>query len=213
VFSITIAGSLGALGLLLGDQRATLAPLLSGGGTRLVLVSGVALCSFAVLALVAAKKPALRRVLASGFNVPTANAAASLVVLTAAQFLLYGVCASQIAALFGPDRTDQLPSLAAMSAGFALAWVTGLLALGAPGGLGVREAILYALFEPALGKPLALATFVGMRVVLVLAELLFFAPAPFLLRRLEARASLLRNDDEGGEQRGEHAKSELGDGA
>jgi hypothetical protein len=66
--------------------------------------------------------------------------------------------------------------------GFALAFVAGFVTPGSPGGIGVREAILVALYEPTLGASLAVVLFVMVRLAFILGDCLTFGAA-FLLRR------------------------------
>jgi hypothetical protein len=66
--------------------------------------------------------------------------------------------------------------------GFALAFVAGFITPGSPGGIGVREAILVAVYEPRLGAGLAVVLFVLLRLAFILGDCLTFATA-FLLRR------------------------------
>jgi hypothetical protein len=66
--------------------------------------------------------------------------------------------------------------------GFALAFVAGFVTPGSPGGIGVREAILVALYEPTLGAGLAVVLFVMVRLAFILGDCLTFGAA-FLLRR------------------------------
>ncbi len=60
-----------------------------------------------------------------------------------------------------------------LSAIIALAWVGGFLALIMPGGLGVRELVLYALLAPYGARPEIVAAVLLMRVAWTLAELVF----------------------------------------
>ena len=55
---------------------------------------------------------------------------------------------------------------------FALGYILGLLALFAPGGVGVREVVFIGLLTPALGSGGAVALTVGSRVLLTLCEVL-----------------------------------------
>jgi uncharacterized membrane protein YbhN (UPF0104 family) len=57
---------------------------------------------------------------------------------------------------------------------FTSAWVAGYLLPGAPGGLGVREAITIALFSPLVGPGAAVGLSVTMRLVTVLGDGLAF---------------------------------------
>jgi hypothetical protein len=68
--------------------------------------------------------------------------------------------------------------------GIALAFVAGFITPGSPGGIGVRELILYALYEPALGAGLAVVLFAVLRLAFILGDCLTFATA-FFLRKSE----------------------------
>lgn len=68
------------------------------------------------------------------------------------------------------------------AAGFALAWVAGFVVPGAPGGLGIREYVLFIMFAPQLGEAIAVSLFVLMRFVSVAADLLAFVLAPAIYR-------------------------------
>lgn len=57
---------------------------------------------------------------------------------------------------------------------FTSAWVAGYLLPGAPGGLGVREAITIALFSPVVGPGTAVGLSITMRLVTVLGDGLAF---------------------------------------
>jgi uncharacterized membrane protein YbhN (UPF0104 family) len=61
--------------------------------------------------------------------------------------------------------------------GCALAWVVGFVTPGAPGGVGVREGILVALFSNQIGVPAAAALFLALRLAQVIADGLAFALA------------------------------------
>ena len=64
-----------------------------------------------------------------------------------------------------------LPLSTAIGA-FTLGYVLGLLALFAPGGVGVRELVLIGLLAPFLGSGAAVAVSVASRVLLTLTEAL-----------------------------------------
>jgi glycosyltransferase 2 family protein len=60
---------------------------------------------------------------------------------------------------------------------FALIWVLGLITIGAPAGLGVREALLLVWFSPALGDSVALGLAGLLRLGTIVADLVVFALA------------------------------------
>jgi glycosyltransferase 2 family protein len=84
-------------------------------------------------------------------------------------------------------------NLLQVSAAFLVAWLGGYLALGAPGGIGVREALIVLLLGPVLGDLNAAFLATAFRVVNVTGDLIFFAAVMvvgFLRRRLGHQADL-----------------------
>lgn len=71
------------------------------------------------------------------------------------------------------------PPLRAAIAAFTASYIAGLLAVIAPGGLGVREAVFILMLQGTLGAPAAAALAVASRVLLTFTEV--GAAAPFLL--------------------------------
>lgn len=88
------------------------------------------------------------------------------------------------AAAGGPERLAPLPALSVA----ATAWVVGFLAPGAPGGLGVREAVVTAALAPSLGDAHALWVALLFRTASLVGDGLFFA-ASWLRWRREPRVS------------------------
>lgn len=66
--------------------------------------------------------------------------------------------------------------------GFALAFFLGFVTPGAPGGIGIREVVLYALFAPALGAALAASLFLAVRVVFIIGDVATFLVASAVTR-------------------------------
>lgn len=64
----------------------------------------------------------------------------------------------------------QAAPLAEAAAWLCLAWMAGYLVPGAPGGLGVREAVMLLGLAPTVGEPNALAAALSYRMVTVLAD-------------------------------------------
>ena len=61
-----------------------------------------------------------------------------------------------------------------MAGVYACAWIIGTVTPGAPGGLGVREAILVLLLAPYCGEGVAVAAALFLRIATTLADLLSF---------------------------------------
>jgi hypothetical protein len=87
-------------------------------------------------------------------------------VLTFASWLCYGAVFWSLGLGLGLP----VPSLLTACGVFALGYVAGLLALFAPGGAVIREAVFTALLAPALGLPGAVALSLASRIQLTLTE-------------------------------------------
>jgi glycosyltransferase 2 family protein len=61
--------------------------------------------------------------------------------------------------------------------GFALAFVIGFVTPGSPGGIGVRDAVLFGLYQAPLGPALAASLTLATRVVYILGDLATFTVA------------------------------------
>jgi uncharacterized membrane protein YbhN (UPF0104 family) len=66
---------------------------------------------------------------------------------------------------------------------FAIAWLAGLVAVYAPGGLGVREAVLVALLSSRIGAANALVLAATSRLIFILADVVLAGAATAALRR------------------------------
>jgi uncharacterized membrane protein YbhN (UPF0104 family) len=66
---------------------------------------------------------------------------------------------------------------------FAAAWIVGVVAIYAPGGLGVREGVLIGLLHSRLGSADALVVAAASRVVLTLIDIVLAGAATVVLRR------------------------------
>ncbi len=86
---------------------------------------------------------------------------------TLLSWVTYGVAFWLLARGLGLPATLPLSTAAGV---FALGYILGLLALFAPGGVGVRELVFIGLLRPALGSAGAVALSVGSRVLLTLTE-------------------------------------------
>lgn len=92
--------------------------------------------------------------------------ALSAALITWASWLGYGVAFWLLArGLVGSEL-----GLASATGVFAAAYIVGLLAIFAPGGVGVREVVLVALLTPAVGSGDAITLTVGSRLLLTVTE-------------------------------------------
>jgi glycosyltransferase 2 family protein len=74
---------------------------------------------------------------------------------------------------------DEFPTLVAAT---CASWFAGFVVIGAPAGLGVREAVFVALTGAALGEDRALLVIGLFRIVTFLGDTLFFAAGAALAR-------------------------------
>lgn len=118
------------------------------------------------------------------FHRPSAFATVRATLLYLPIWLLLGgsfwLCARGLVAVPARD-------LALYVGAFAVAWLAGLLAVYAPGGLGVREAVLVALLSSRLGSADALVVAATSRLILILVDVLLAVVATASLRRSRAR--------------------------
>ena len=93
---------------------------------------------------------------------PSLRILAACFLLSIPPFLYVGAIADMLAGGVAGAEESRFWTLTGI---FALAWVAGFLTPGAPGGLGVREAILVAALDPIYGGAPALAVTVCLRLV------------------------------------------------
>ncbi len=68
--------------------------------------------------------------------------------------------------------------------GFSIAWLLGFIVPGAPGGIGVREAVILALYGPLIGNGIAAGLAVLLRVITSISELISFGIASYIGRHI-----------------------------
>ena len=106
--------------------------------------------------------------------------AAQTIPLYAATWPLIGVSFWMTARAF---LDVSVSDIALYTGAFAAAWIVGLIAIYAPGGIGVREAVLVAILGPRIGSADALVVAAASRVVFTVADLIPAALSLPLLRR------------------------------
>lgn len=148
-----------------------LVALATPGAASPVRLGGAALVAVATIALLAWEKTARWVANLAGrtdqFRPLPLAAVAESAGLTLLSWLTYGIGFWLLAR--GLGLPGPLP-VATAAGVFALGYILGLLALFAPGGVGVREVVLIGLLAPALGSGGAVALSVGSRVLLTLTE-------------------------------------------
>lgn len=88
----------------------------------------------------------------------------------------YFVCSALALGILGGEEL-QLLSATEVVAAIALSWVAGYLAIGAPGGIGIREALLLAFLGASATNSALLGAILTQRACMIGADLLLFASA------------------------------------
>jgi uncharacterized membrane protein YbhN (UPF0104 family) len=112
--------------------------------------------------------------------------AASLLLLAIADWLLWGACFAALTfALQAYTPAEVLALTPHLVAGYAIAYVVGLVSLITPSGLGVREGALYLLLAPLVGGGVVTVAAIAMRLWVTLGELLAAGASLLFLREPE----------------------------
>jgi glycosyltransferase 2 family protein len=183
---------LASLGLtLLGDTR----PLrvLSMLDPRVAIALLVAM----LLALGVALWLARRRELAERWHIPALPPVPALLVCLACYVAFFVACAGILDALAHALGVG-IDSFAMLLAASAASWAAGFIVIGAPGGLGVREAAFVALAGAALGETRALLLIGVFRIATFLGDALFLAAGALALRGTRAPSG---DEDDPGQHR------------
>ncbi len=166
----------------------------NAGPVRILAVAGAAALALPVVQprwLEAMIRQAPVRLRGTGpVHVPGRVALVGILAAFSAIWVLQGVSFFLLLRSWSPVSWSELPRL---TGAYAISYVTGLLAVFAPGGIGVRENVLAYLLEPlaARGIPVSLAV-VGSRLVALFAELLVL----FLALATNPRRAPPRTDHE-----------------
>jgi hypothetical protein len=155
------------------------AAAIAGGATGAFLLGwwGAAVVAAALVVLPVLERPARARALAMPTTIRATFLCVPMWLLLGASFWL---CARGLVAV-------PLHDLAFYTGAFAIAWLVGLLAVYAPGGLGVREAVLVALLRSRIGAADALVVAAASRLILILVDLALAGIATAALRRARPR--------------------------
>ncbi len=157
-----------ALAVGTGAAVAALAVPGAVAGAQVVVALGI---TVAVVGLLVWPAPLSRlvRAVRPGVELRSLAPAAALLAgaATVAGWVAYGVAFWLLGRGLLPGATLPLPAAVGVFAG---GYVLGLLAIFAPGGLGVRELVLVAILAPRVGSGNAVALAVGSRLLLTLTE-------------------------------------------
>lgn len=114
---------------------------------------------------------AYRARLTAHYDLPPMPAALRALAAYALNYIVIGVGLWGMACVLLPGEPHN-PGL--LIAAFALAWVAGFFAPGAPAGLGIREALMLLVLRAAYPAPDALLLVVGMRLATIFADVAIF---------------------------------------
>lgn len=169
-----------ALVALPGLLEVGLEPLLEAGvdpvRTALLAVGVLVVAALVVLALGRRGRNFMQR--SARFVAP--RRLLPLLVLDVALFLIAGLSVQLVASAIWPGAIEL--GWLDFTWGYALGFAAGFVAPGAPGGLGVREAVLIGLYSVPLGAALAAGLFLSVRVVYIVGDLVTFAAATLVAR-------------------------------
>jgi hypothetical protein len=146
-----------------------------------------AACLFALLAvwiLFYWRPGPLKRILGNGaVSIPSLPVLFTCLFIYVGCFLLMGAAASILAQyLLGAPGSHIL----LLTGAFAIAWVAGFLAPGAPAGIGVREAVLLKVLSPIYGPGIAVGLTISLRAITMLTDGLTFLAALIAKGRIDA---------------------------
>lgn len=162
---LAVAGSLAAL--LPGQGAVALSPAISIALASLGVMAVVILLPVAAPLLERWTSRLLRREIP--WPAPTRGELSRYAATLVLPWLTYGVAFGLFArAVLGDGAA---PDLIPAAAAFVGSYVAGIIAVFAPGGLGIREAALVALLSPTVGAPVALFLAIAARLWLVGLEL------------------------------------------
>lgn len=142
----------------------------------------IALLVLILIALGFALRASHRSGWLSRFHVTTLPSAPVLAFCLACYLAFLLLCAALLDALAHVLGIG-IGSFAMLLAASAASWLAGFVVVGAPGGLGVREAAFVALAGAALGESQALLLIGSFRVATFLGDTLFFAAGALIARR------------------------------
>lgn len=141
----------------------------------------IALLVLMLIVLGTALHAARRRRLLGRLHVPMLPPTSTLLFCIACYLVFFLLSAALLDGLAHMLDID-VDSFAMLLAASAASWLAGFIVIGAPGGLGVREAAFIALAGSALGESHALLLIGLFRVVTFLGDTLLFAAGAIILR-------------------------------
>lgn len=118
-------------------------------------------------------------------TLPGMGAVGAAVLISVANFAVLGVVMWLVLRALAPDAAQPFLFVTGV---YACAWIFGTVTPGAPGGIGVREAVLVVLLAPYYGEGVAVAAALYLRIATTFADLLSFGIG-LVWRRMALRAA------------------------
>jgi glycosyltransferase 2 family protein len=176
VSALAVAAAAAIVGVPAYERVLSLLPPSSAGRLGWISLCGVAICALAAV-LVWRKVRSVGPFLAGVLHPRRILVA---VLLDVVPFLVAGFAVFLLLHGIWPGASTL--GCGELVPGFALAFLLGYVTPGSPGGIGIREAVLYGLFAPTLGSGLAAGLFVLARMVFTMADVLTFFAASYVHR-------------------------------
>lgn len=142
------------------------------------LVSVILVIIVVISAAFVAFSPGIRRWLIERRRYLRPGYAGTAVLFYLLFFLGFGLTISWLSGRAGTVYTTV--SWYQFASGFALSWLLGFVVPGAPGGVGIREAVFVGLFGPQLGDGFAAGLALLLRIITTLGDLLTFGLASWI---------------------------------
>lgn len=170
VLAVAAALFVGTIGLCMsGVANESLADTRLQSGIKVAALVVLAIGAAALAARLAPRALRERLVIVRGW--PSARAMLKAFGFYAINYMAIAIGMWGMATLLFPERPH---NLGALGAAFALAWVAGFFAPGAPAGLGIRETLMLLLLSLTYESSQALVLVVAIRIATILADAAIF---------------------------------------
>ncbi len=138
----------------------------------LIILIGLLICFIAFIFLI--KKVNVKEVL-SGYKVTDFIMTFMLAVIGVSVALMLNAIGMALVWMSMKDSMPDLDGLRVVVSSYSAAWVCGFVIPGAPGGIGVREAILTLLLEGMIDGPILVFLIIAHRIVTIIGDFSVFA--------------------------------------
>lgn len=171
--------------------------------TAIAITGTLAGCAIVALLLAPKLLPVVAKRIAKGAKVATAISRfpkpPSLTLAFFAYCLNYIVVGLGMTVMTMMILPDAKPDLPLFACSFAVAWIVGFLAPGAPAGFGIREGAMLAMLGPAYAEPDALVIIIAIRLATTVGDGLCFLGGSALALTLRAESQSTGKENTGTE--------------